>query len=209
MARASTLVMELAEALFRRQTWQTRSEIASEVGRSQGTVSPWIDYLEFFHALRNTPEGLQVDQRQLLSTLTSYRVANLRPEKPVTLYGDTDAVHERLVDAEIPHSFAMFSAANQWAFFERHRHVHVYVGRGTRREVLEATDGLLDERSGPAGQLQLYTENLDTLSTQDREGIPVTSPLQTTIDLRAHPEGGAHAEFLEENLLPRISEEAP
>lgn len=198
--------MDLAEALFREEQWSSRSALAREIGTSPGALSTWADYLEFFRVLRDRPGGLEVDRRRLLSTLTAYRVANLRPERPARIQGDVEEVHERLDAQGLPHTFGMFTAANRWAFFEPHRDVHLYVDRGHRREVMAALDDLRASGPGASGELQMYVENLDALSSQDRQGLPVTSPLQTTIDLRAHPEGGAHADFLEENLLPRLQE---
>ena len=36
-----------------------------------------------------------------------------------------------------------------------------------------------------------------------RDGHRVTTVFQTILDLRAHPEGGAHAAFLEAHMLDR------
>ncbi|HVL87100.1 MAG TPA: hypothetical protein VM681_03695, partial [Candidatus Thermoplasmatota archaeon] len=83
--------------------------------------------------------------------------------------------------------------------------VHLYVERGSVRRVRRIAQDARSRRAS-RGFLQIYTESLSGLSVATRAGLPVTSPFQTVVDLRAHPEGGAHAAFLEANLLPRLRE---
>lgn len=209
MARTSTLLMDLAEALHMRQSWASRADIAREIGTSPGAAATWLDYLEFYRVIRRGATGLSVDVNRLISTMTAYRAANLRPERPTAISSSPDELHARLAEAGIPHVFAMFTAANRWAFFEPIRDIHVYLPRGSRSDLHATIEEPQARGRSASGELQVYTENLDALSTQQRDGYPVTSPLQTVLDLRAHPEGGAHAAFLEENLLPRIRGEEP
>lgn len=205
MPRTGTLLMELAETLVSRTRWTNRREIADEMATNRGTLAPWLDYLDFFRAIRGTSEGLEVHLDQLLSTMAAYRTANLRPARPRPIHSDVFRAHDRLVENDLDHVFCMFTAANRWAFFEPTSDVQVYVNRGDMSEATEALSAS-EPRGRRTGTLQIFLENLDGLSHQRREDLPVTSPLQTVIDLRAHPEGGAHADFLEKNLLPRLRE---
>lgn len=198
--------MELAETLVGRTRWTNRREIADKMTTNRGTLAPWLDYLEFFRAIRETPAGLEVELDQLLSTMAAYRTANLRPARPRPIRGDVLRAHERLQETGVDHVFCMFIAANRWAFFEPTSDIQVYINRGDLSEAAEALSAPEPRGRRRTGTLQIFLENLDGLSHQRREELPVTSPLQTVIDLRAHPEGGAHADFLEKNLLPRLRE---
>lgn len=206
MPRTGTLLMELAETLVSRTRWTNRRKIADEMATNRGTLAPWLDYLEFFRAIRGTSEELKVDLDQLLSTMAAYRTANLRPARPRPIHGDLFRAHERLQENDVEHVFCMFVAANRWAFFEPTNDIQVYINRGDMSEAAEALSASEPQGRRRTGTLQIFLENLDSLSHQRREELPVTSPLQTVIDLRAHPEGGAHADFLEKNLLPRLRE---
>lgn len=209
MPRTSTLLIDVTEALLERSTWPNRAEIARAVGTGQAALTPWLNYLEFFRVLRETGDGLEARRAPLLAILTAYRTANLRPERPMALRGDVHDVHDRLEAAGVAHLFGMFTSANQWAFYEAHRDVHVYLARSDRGAAVDALGDLLRDGRSRGGELQIYLENLDALGHAARGDLPVTSPLQTVVDLRAHPEGGAHADFLERNVLGWEREGAP
>lgn len=209
MSRPSTLLMDLGEVLFRRQEWSNRAEIADAMDVSQQVLSRWLNYLEFYRVLRVRDSTITVSEDRLLSALASYRAGNLRPERPKPIQGDAEEIHARLDSAEVPHAFGMFTAANEWAFYEPHRHVQVYVAGSDRtrmREALEPMRPQARQTRQTGSELQVFHEALEGVATQEREGLPVTTPFQTVVDLRAHPEGGAHADFLESNLLPRLEE---
>lgn len=205
MARSAELLLPLGQALFRQSRWPDRAALARAVGTSPGALAPWAQFLTFHRALRETASGVEADFDRLLGVLTAHRMANLRPEVPLDTVLDVRGVHAALQDRSVPHAFAMFSAANEWAFFEPRRDVHVYVPRSALPE-LRRSLGPGPRRGGGAGVLQAYVEDPVRLDVQSRTGLPVTGPFQTVVDLRAHPEGGAHAAFLQANLLPRLRE---
>lgn len=207
MARSAELLLPLGQVLFRQPRWPDRATLARAVGTSPSGLAPWTQLLTFHRALRETPSGVEADLDRLFGVLTAHRVANLRPEVPLATRMDVRGVHAALRDQGVPHAFAMFSAANEWAFFEPRRDVHVYVPRSAL-PALRRVLGPGPRRGGGSGVLQAYVEDPARLDVQSRTGLPVTGPFQTVLDLRAHPEGGAHAAFLQTNLLPRLQEAA-
>lgn len=208
MARASSLLIDLGEVLYRRTRWSSRAEIAEAMDVHQQVITPWLNYLEFFRVTRERGDGIEVSEDRLLGTIAAYRTGNLRPERPSPITGDPEELRDRLEAADVPHAFAMFTAANRWAFYEPHNDIHLYISRRDRTKVREAIDSLQPSSGQGRGQLQVFHESIDGLATQQREGLKVTTPFQTVVDLRAHPQGGAHADFLENNLLPRLRREA-
>jgi hypothetical protein len=155
--------------------------------------------------MRDTPDGLRFDEDRFLSYLTSLRVATLQPEPSFACPQSPDDALDRLQGTAFV--TCMFTAGNSWAFFEPRRDLHLYV----ERRDLSRIRSLIPRTSRAARQetqVQLYVESLNQVPHVDRQRRPVTTPLFTTIDLRAHPEGGAHAEFLRRNLLPRLRGDA-
>lgn len=205
MARASSLLIDLGEQLYRQDQWSSRAEIADAMEVHQQVITPWLNYLEFFRVTREREGVLEVSHDRLLETLAAYRTGNLRPQRPRPIEAEPAEINEILEESGIPHAFGMFTAANRWAFYEPHRDIQLYLSRSDWSTAREALSPLSRTSREAGGQLQVFHETLEGLATQDREGLPVTTPFQTVIDLRAHPEGGAHADFLETNLLPRLS----
>lgn len=201
MPQGNRLLYQVAEAVFRGRRFDDRSHLARALGTTPSSVAPWAQRLAFQRVMRDTPDGLQFDGDRFLAYLTSLRVATLQPEPPFSCPISPEDALDRLRGT--PFVTCMFTAGNSWAFFEPRRDLHVYV----ERRSLSHIRSLLPRTGRAAGQetrVQLYVESLRQLPHQDRQRRPVTTPLFTTIDLRAHPEGGAHAEFLRRNLLPRL-----
>lgn len=201
MARGNQILYAIAEAVFKGQRFTDRSHLARALGTTASSVAPWAHRLAFHRVLQDSSEGLRFDEDRFLSYLTSLRVATLQPEPEfVTPVSADDALGRLRGFANVT---CMFTAGNSWAFFEPRRDLHVYVDRSSLPQLRAA----LPRSRRPAAnemRVQVYVESLDQIPHQDRQGHPVTTPLFTTVDLRAHPEGGAHAEFLRRNLLPRI-----
>lgn len=206
MDPASPLLLGIGEALLGRPAWAGQAEIASAVGTTRSAVHPWVNYLLHHRALVGRAGELRVDRNRLLAVLTANRVAAHRPERPIACDLDVDGVHTRLEDAGVRHVFSFFSAANQWAFYEPRRDVYAYVGRGSLRQIGRLIPGSERSPDVRSGRLHLFVENPPSIRTLDRGGVPVTDPLLTVLDLRAHPEGGAHAAFVEQTVLRRMLE---
>jgi hypothetical protein len=201
MRPSSQILYAFAEAVFRGQQFHDRADLARALGTTPSAVAPWAHRLAFHRILRDSPQGLTFDEDRLLNYLTSHRQANLQPQPEFFVPMAPEDAINRL--AGLPHVLCMFTAGNRWAFFEPRGDLHVYIDRANvpalrRRLVRARRRGRQDTR------VQIYIESLSTISHIDRTGQPTTTPLFTTIDLRAHPEGGAHAEFLRQNLLPRL-----
>ena len=169
--------------------------IAREFDLPTSTVAGWLRQMRFHRALAESPSGERVDRPRLYSFFTAHRVARLDPIAEIPTDMDTPALARHLDDHGIPHALAMISAANRWAFYEDHRDTQLYVGR---RDVPRIRRLVIPGRN----RLQLFAERLDDLPTATR-GARVTDPFLTMIDCRAHPEGGAYAEFLDKNVVRR------
>lgn len=205
VARPRELLHQLGRTLYLHPAWATRVEIARRLGTTSSALQPWLSWLMFHRALRFESERLLVDRPRLLTVLAAARMAHLRPADPFhsTLTGEQ--THRELLQRQIPHVFGFFTAANQWAFYEERLDLHLYVDRGRMRDVQAALRRDTAVRERPV-TVQLYVEATRTIPEIRRGPLAVTDVFQTILDLRAHPEGGAHADFLEKNVLPRWRE---
>lgn len=170
------------------------SDLARELELPTSTVHEWFQQLRFQRALLDAPGGFIVDRPRLLAVLTAHRVARITPVAEVRASVTPATLATALDGASVPHVFAMLTAANAWAFFEPLRAIQLYVPRGevaTVRALMEPGDVTVE----------CFAENLREVPTARRGGLLVTSAFLTLLDCRAHPEGGAHAEFLERNVL--------
>lgn len=199
---AMTLLPHLMEALYRKPHWSNQIELARELETSSSAVAPWVRTLNFHRAISVRREGLMVDRDRLIRIYTSFRVATLRPVKPFGTPLDVESAKHQLDGANIDHIFALFTAANRYAFFEPRNEIQIYVKPGSLTSLRQA---IATDKPGRGDLLvQAFEEPLEGIAQTSRNGLAVTTPLQTVVDLRAHPEGGAHAEFLSEKLLPKM-----
>ena len=161
------------------------------LGVSPATVYDWIKQLRFQRAIVETVAADRVDRRRLLQVYTAHRMAELFPATELDV--GAAGASATLARHGVAHALGLFSAANEWAFFESRGDLQLYVERSDvprLRSLLPA---------GPR-RLQVFPERMSDLPVKQRGDLPVTGPFRTLLDLRAHPEGGAHAAFLETNL---------
>jgi hypothetical protein len=203
MARRRELFPRLGRLLFLEPQWPNQSELARRLETTPSAIETWIHWLAFHRAIRFESGRIEADRPRLLTLLAAARTANLRPAPPFTTTRSTAQIQELLHEQQVPHVFSFFTAANQWAFYEPRDDCHLYVDRG-RMGVLRR---LLGQREPPRRHpttVQAYLEPVATIQATQRDGLPITGIFETVVDLRAHPEGGAHAAFLEKNVLPRL-----
>ena len=168
--------------------------LAGELEVPLSTVNEWTRQLRFQRVLTSTPSGEFVDRPRLLQFYASTRVARLYPTATLRTRLRPSGLSQLLRRESIDHSLAMLAAANEWAFFEPRRRIELYVSRGDTRRVREVL---------PPGdnEVDVFWENPAELPIERRGPAVVTSAFLTIVDCRAHPEGGAHAHFLEQNVM--------
>lgn len=171
--------------------------VATTLGIPYTTLIEWWRHLEFHRAIFSSSSGNRVDRPRLLQVLTAHRVARLTPRLTRALAVDAHRASRILAREDIRHALAILSAANEWAFFEPRRDIQIYVAAADLTRVRNA---LPSEPDGPF-RLEVFSDNPVHLPVATRGGIPVTSQFLTLVDCRAHPEGGAHANFLERNVI--------
>lgn len=193
MARGPSMLYPLAAALLRRVDWPGRAAVARHLGVHRASIQAWLDHFAHHRAIQEDG-GLGVDPDRLWSVLTAHRVAAQRPETAFHTIHEPAEASRRLDDAGVPHAFCMFTAANHYAFFEPRRQHQIYLPR----QAIPVARTILG--AGPGDALQVFHEAVEALPALTRAGTRITDPVLTVADLRAHPEGGAHASFLESNL---------
>ncbi|MHB8586218.1 MAG: hypothetical protein ACYDDF_10355 [Thermoplasmatota archaeon] len=175
----------------------TARTMASTLHVPYTTLIEWWRHMEFHRAILVSGQGTQVDRPRVLQILAAHRIAQLTPATTRRISTDAAASARALRQGGVPHALGMLSAANEWAFFEPRRSVQLFVPPA---HLSQARHLLPSDPNGPI-QLELFRENLSRILTQRRGDLTVTTPFQTLIDCRAHPDGGAHASFLETQVI--------
>lgn len=123
------------------------------------------------------------------------RFPKMVPSRVVSTHLNHEEASAILQKARIRHLLGFRAAANLWAFFEPDPRVQILV----ERKDLQKVCAVLKEHTGsPKSDIwavELFADDLDELGSDVRNGIPVTSRLQTWIDLQHFPMAGAHATF--------------
>jgi transposase-like protein len=171
------------------------AQVAREVDAPLSTINEWLRQLRFQRALLTAPQGEIVDRTRLLQFYAATRMARLYPVKTFQTTLTSADLSQALRRESVPHALAMLSAANEWAFFEPRRRVEIYLGRG---DISRVTD-LVPQGGGVA--VDVFAENVAELPVETRGRAVFTNAFLTIIDCRAHPEGGAHAHFLEQSVM--------
>lgn len=163
---------------------------------SRSTFYNWFNQLQFQAVVTRRGSGFIVDRRRLIQFYAAHRVVRCRPAFEATVGTSGAQLLQHLQEQGHKNTALGFlSAANEWAFFEPRRHTELYVGR----QGISALRNSLPPGDHP---VQIFTENWGELPLANRP--PARTNLFLTItDCHAHPEGGAHAAFLERELLWR------
>lgn len=161
---------------------------------STATFYNWLSHLEFQRAISRTRSGVTVDRRRLMNFYAAFRVTRARPVLTTTSALSGADLVRHLQGEGIPTvALGFLSAANEWAFFEPRRSTQLYVG--------DHPLGALRDAIPPGDRpVEVFRENWSEVPVRNR-AVPVTDLFMTIVDCHAHPEGGAHAAFLERELL--------
>lgn len=190
--------LRLGETLANVEGAIQASRLQATVGVPRSTFQSWLRHLRFQRALLDSPRGYRVDRARLMQVLTAHRVTQLAPAAEIPTSLGPQEISAILARERISYSLCMLSAANEWAFFEPRREMQVYVQRAQAARLA---------RLLPPGErlLQVFAENVQSLDRAEhvktRGAVRVTCPFLTALDCRAHPEGGAHASFVERVIL--------
>lgn len=171
--------------------------LAREMGVPYTTLIEWWRHFEFHRALLVFADGVRVDRQRLLQVLVAHRVTRLTPRVSRGTSLAPREVSAALTAQGVPHALAMLSAANEWAFFEPRREIQIYVAA---QDLTRARAAVPADERGPY-HVEMFSDNPAHLQIVRRGDLPVTGKFLTLLDCRAHPEGGAHASFLERNLI--------
>lgn len=191
--------LQLGEVLAEASGGPVRlASLLQRIDAPRSTAQTWLRQLRFQQAIIDGPKGTRIDRLRLLQVMSAHRLARITPLAEVPTSLGPQEISGILGDEGIGHALAMLSAANEWAFFEPRREMQVYVSRAQASRL---------PRILPRGErtLQVFGENVASLQAaghvKERGNVRVTCPFLTVVDCRAHPEGGAHADFLERNVL--------
>lgn len=194
--------------LTQRPSPVTARRVAGATGVSFQTASGVLRFLEFHGAVSPGRPAERLHWRRLADIASALRLPFIDPKR--ALEGDNDArtLAKGLQARDVPFAFGFTTAANLWAFFEPDPATHIIVARPALKDAvaaLKTAHGASSTKRAP-GPIVLFADDLELLDLDQLRGLPVTSLLQTWLDLRQFPHAGAHAAFFQEVLAERFPE---
>lgn len=187
-ASTNRILISILEAGKPRVSSRVLSDLA---GVSQRAASDTMRFLEFHGGLSARRE---LRWRRTAEILSMLRLPAMNPVRtlPTDLEGP-DACRI-LEESGIDAAMAFTTAANEWAFFEPHHDLQLFVDRGSASKAANLLRGA-PARPGAGRTVTLFLADLDSTSTTTLKGVTTTTRLQTWIDLAHFPRAGAHEAF--------------
>lgn len=171
-------------------------QIARDLNKAQGPVNDLLRFLEYHGGLVGKTRELRWGRTAEVAA--RLRFAAMVPARRIETQAavDPEAISSRLTRDGVSHALAYRSAANHWAFFEPEPRVQIVVSRPDLAAAVRSVgpDDAPSASDGPAG-VDLFVDHLEVLEVTTRRGLPVTTRLQTWLDLQHFPLAGAHAAF--------------
>lgn len=151
-----------------------------------------LRFYTFHGAVHTTRTGMQVDPREVVRLAGALRMDRAVPDRTLTRAADPVRLGEALDEQGIPYALGFQAAANRIGYFEPGPALDLYVPRD-RQDMVH--DLIVSHRT--AGETRLHYESLDRLDiVEDADGVRITSPIQTLLDLATGSHGSAHLAFL-------------
>lgn len=177
--------------------------VANRTGLAFTSVN---DILRFFRFHGGITAGTRPRVRwRRLAELTSHlRLPDIVPARTTSTTLPPAEISHHLNKHGIRHAFGFTTAANRWAFFEPDPTAHLIVAP---RHAKHTVDLLKKHDAQGDSTVQVYVDDLDALRIEIFRMMPLTSRLQTWIDLTVFPHAGAHAAFFDQ-VIGKLYEEA-
>lgn len=215
---ASRYFLSVTRELLRLQDTERPADLFKRSGVPRSPGYRVISFYEKHNALQNAPTGLAVDIRKVISLAGGLRADRAVPDRVLVKGPPLHRAAAILHELKVPFALGFQSAANVHAYFEPSNVSQVYIQqpggpRGPARTELTVTGQVmfpdrLDYVAGLAATLlgdslstrsqvyELFIDDLGPLDCVADRNFPVTSALQTVLDLATHARTAAHLEFM-------------
>ncbi|MGB1697364.1 MAG: hypothetical protein ACPHK8_03080, partial [Thermoplasmatota archaeon] len=164
-----------------------------------------IQFYEYHGAVR-TERGIEADARSILTLQGGLRTERALPDRHFIKGPPLETAMEILRANQIQAAIGFQTAANRHAYFEPAGANQLYIQRPAKvTDAAKLTGKILNEftqhpRASHSDSYELYVDDLTRLDIQEARGEPMTSPIQTLLDLCLHSRTAAHKEFLHDQL---------
>jgi hypothetical protein len=178
-------------------------QVAHRTGLALASVNDILRFFRFHGGITHDAPH-QVRWNRLAELTSQLRLGDILPVRTVRSPQSLEQISSSLNDQAIPHVVAFTTAANRWAHFEPDPTTHIIVEQHQASKTAKAIESDQNEGGSP---VLLYEDRLEALQQETLQGIPLTSRLQTWIDLHVFPHASAHAAFFKqviENMHPQV-----
>lgn len=170
--------------------------------------SPGYRVVRFYehHGALRTERGIEADARSILDLQGGLRAERALPDRHFIKGPPLDTAMEVLRGMDVDAAIGFQTAANRHAYFEPTGAHQIYVQRPAKAtEAARRTGDVLNAltqhpRASRSDAYELYVDDLARLDVREERGQPMTSPVQTLLDLCLHGRTAAHKEFLFDQL---------
>lgn len=186
-----------------------QAESPHELFRRAGVPkTPGYRVIRFYeyHGVMRTERGIEADARSILTLQGGLRAERALPDRDFIKGPPLDVALEVLRGLDVEAAIGFQTAANRHAYFEPSGAHQLYIQRPEKvTDAAKLTGQILNAftqhpRASHSDAYELYVDDLARLDVRQERGQPITSPVQTLLDLCLHNRTAAHKEFLLDQL---------
>jgi hypothetical protein len=167
-------------------------DLFRRLGIPKATGYKVLRFYTFHGAATTTRSAIVADAQEVIRLAGALRMDRAVPDHTLTHSMGPEALAAALAKNDVPYALGFQTAANRIGYFEPSPAVDLYVAREHQETVRDLVAGHKN-----AGETRLHYEPMERLEVMDDgDGVRITSPIQTILDLATASHGSAHQAFL-------------
>jgi hypothetical protein len=202
---SSQYFLPVTRALLTGRTVESPHDLFRRTGIPKSPGYRIVRFYEYHGALRTT-RGLAADTRSILRLQGGIRAERALPDRNFVQGPPPEIAMELLRSMDADAAIGFQTAANRHAYFEPTGAHQLYVQRPAKITAAANLTGKIlnaftqHPSASRSDAYEIYVDDLGRLDIRQERGQPMTSPVQTLLDLCLHHRAAAHKEFLLQQL---------
>jgi len=183
----------------------SQKDLSSRIGLSESRVSKVLRFLAYRGLIETETKRVTSHTRELINYYSMMKTPRMFPSLNILTTYNPRQVYEFLAKKGIVIVHCLFTASNEYAYYEPIPQDYFYIEKGNLAElrkmyksdeIVRTGEHTSTSKPGLFRSYEIFVENFDILSTENGRNGMQTNTLQTYIDLYNFPGGAAAAEHL-------------